>query len=284
MQRLEEIKCHKVTSVCKKVRYDPEQTSQPCLGFWEGAGAGNPGNHFQAQKIIRRCQHGLTKGKGHRVDKRLKYPSRVSLKVLELNKRRHVGVPSTCARLWKKVAKKTEPGSFQWGSVKKTRQWIQADPWDTPSKHCKTLFICGSDWALVPDAQGGYGIFILWETQKPLGHVSVQSALCWAGDLGQMTFRGQCQLQPFCDSTTVILWFCEITIWPKLLFKSTPVLKVTEKKNHQQTRFLGFKSSGPSWQVNRLLLHLTALPNPSRGLQFNMNILVVKEVFENGWG
>lgn len=146
------------------------QASLVGLGFWEGAGAANPGNHFQAQthkKIIRRCQHGLTKGKGHRGDKRLKYLSCVSLKVLELNKRRHVGIPSVCARLWKKVAKKAETGSFQWCSVKKPRQWIQADSWDTPSKPCTTLFICRGDWALAPDAQGGAGIFILWETQKP---------------------------------------------------------------------------------------------------------------------
>lgn len=131
---------------------------------------------FPGTNVQENHQHGFTKGKGHRGDKGLKYPSCVSLKELELNKR-HVGIPSMCARLWKKGAKRTEPGSFQCFSMNtRTRQWLQTDLWDTPSKYGKTFFVCEGDWALAPDVQEGYGIFILWDTQKPLGHVSVQPA------------------------------------------------------------------------------------------------------------
>ena len=59
------------------------------------------------------------------------------------------------------------------------RSWAQTGTQEVPFEHQETLFHCEGDGALAQVAQGGCGVSILGDTQKPSGH-----------GLGQQTLGG----------------------------------------------------------------------------------------------
>lgn len=90
--------------------------------------------------------------------------------------------------------------SAQWQDQ---RQWTQTETQEVPSEHQETLLYCDGNWALEQVAKKDCGVSILRDTQKLSRHGAGQPALgdpAWAEVLvDQMTSRGPCQPQPFCD-------------------------------------------------------------------------------------
>ena len=64
---------------------------------------------------------------------------------------------------------------FSGAKCQDNRQWAQTETQEAPSEHQETLFQCAGELAQV--AQGGCGVFILGDIQKPPGHSPEQLAL-----------------------------------------------------------------------------------------------------------
>ena len=56
-------------------------------------------------------------------------------------------------------------------------QWAQTEMQKVPSEHEETLFDCEGDRALAQVAQGGCGVSLLRDTEKPTRHGPGQLAL-----------------------------------------------------------------------------------------------------------
>ena len=86
-----------------------------------------------------------------------------------------------------------EPGSVQW---QPQRQWAQTETQEVPSEDQETLFHCEGDRALAQAVQGGCGVSVLGDIQKPSGRGLGQ--LTVGGP--EMTCQGFFQPQRICDS------------------------------------------------------------------------------------
>ncbi|KAK4817918.1 hypothetical protein QYF61_002759 [Mycteria americana] len=80
------------------------------------------------------------------------------------------------------------------------RQWAQTETREVPSEQQETLFYCVGDWALAQIAQGGCGVSILGDVQKPLN--MVLGSLLWVALLEQGV--GPDDLQRKCRPTLIL--------------------------------------------------------------------------------
>ena len=79
------------------------------------------------------------------------------------------------------------------------QQETQTETQEAPSEHQEIVFDCVGDQPLAQVVQGGCGVSILGDIQKPSGHGPEQAALggpAWAGGLDQSNL-----------SYSMILWF-----------------------------------------------------------------------------
>jgi len=82
-------------------------------------------------------------------------------------------------------------------------QWAPTEIWEVASEHQEILFHCEGDQALAQVVQGGGGVSVLGDTEKPSRHGPGQTALAGPGGargLDHTTSRGAFQPQSFCHS------------------------------------------------------------------------------------
>lgn len=66
--------------------------------------------------------------------------------------------------------KRTKAGSFQWSPVTDPQAVSTNETREVPSEHQEILFHCEGDQMLTQIVQGGCGVSMLGDTQKPPGH------------------------------------------------------------------------------------------------------------------
>ncbi|KAK4817922.1 hypothetical protein QYF61_002763 [Mycteria americana] len=86
------------------------------------------------------------------------------------------------------------------GKEKDQGQWAQTETQEGPTERLETLFYCEGDRALAQIAQGGCGVSILGDVQKPLN--MVLGSLLWVALLEQGV--GPDDLQRFLPTSAIL--------------------------------------------------------------------------------